>query len=425
MDFRRFLETVWRYKAIVAAAAAVGLLAGVAYMFVRPPLVTSTALVVLPGGSRYIQTQALIASSNPVLISADRAIRPALPLATLRKRVSVTSLTSDVLAINGRGESAAQAEDVANAVANSYLAYVSSPSSPVGVLNGRMLEKATVASGTGLRERILAAVVGLLLGLVTGAIIALGLSRADKRLRHRDEIADAIGIPVLASIPVQRPSDPAGWARLLEGYEPDVVHAWSLRKALRHLDLTDYRGGGKSGESLTVLTLAADRKALALGPQLAAFAASLGMRTALVIDSGQDADATATLCAACRTTSAAPSGRRANMQVSVAAEEDADRHLRPNALTVVVAVVEGKSPRLTGLLRTTATVLGVSAGAATAEQLARVALSAVADEREIAGILIADPDPTDATTGRFPQPVRPAEHRRPTRMPGSTMDAGL
>ena len=54
-------------------------------------------------------------------------------------------------------------------------------------------------------------------------------------------------------------------------------------------------------------------------------------------------------------------------------------------------------------MRTTATVLGVSAGAATAEQLARVAVSAAVDGREIVGILVADPEPADNTTGRIPQ----------------------
>ena len=69
-------------------------------------------------------------------------------------------------------------------------------------------------------------------------------------------------------------------------------------------------------------------------------------------------------------------------------------------------------------MRTTATVLGVSAGAATAEQLARVAASAAADGREIAGILVADPDPADHTTGRLPQLARPAQRRMPTRVTG-------
>ena len=71
-------------------------------------------------------------------------------------------------------------------------------------------------------------------------------------------------------------------------------------------------------------------------------------------------------------------------------------------LAVVVAVVNAKIPEVAGMIRTTATVLGVSADAATAEQLARVAASAAADDRHIAGILVADPDSADHTTGRIP-----------------------
>ena len=58
-------------------------------------------------------------------------------------------------------------------------------------------------------------------------------------------------------------------------------------------------------------------------------------------------------------------------------------------------------------MRTNATVLGVSAGAATADQLARVAVSAAANGSEITGILVADPDSADPTTGRVPQLARP------------------
>jgi hypothetical protein len=61
-------------------------------------------------------------------------------------------------------------------------------------------------------------------------------------------------------------------------------------------------------------------------------------------------------------------------------------------------------------------VLGVSAGAATAAQLIGVAVSATADGRQIDGILLADPDPTDHTTGRIPQLARPARRRMPTRL---------
>jgi len=73
-------------------------------------------------------------------------------------------------------------------------------------------------------------------------------------------------------------------------------------------------------------------------------------------------------------------------------------------------------------MRTTSTVLGVSAGAATADELARVAISAADDGRAIAGILVADPDPADRTTGRMPQLARPGQRRTPTRMNGTTTE---
>jgi hypothetical protein len=92
------------------------------------------------------------------------------------------------------------------------------------------------------------------------------------------------------------------------------------------------------------------------------------------------------------------------------------------ALTVVVSVVDGRSPRIPDIMRTTATVLGVSSGVATAEQLARVAVSADADGREVSGILVADPEPTDHTTGRVPQVSRPAHRRQPTRLKGITTE---
>ena len=67
------------------------------------------------------------------------------------------------------------------------------------------------------------------------------------------------------------------------------------------------------------------------------------------------------------------------------------------------------------------TVLGVSAGTVTAEELARVAVSAATDGRDIAGILVADPDPADHTTGRLPELARPAQRRMPARVTGIPM----
>ena len=92
------------------------------------------------------------------------------------------------------------------------------------------------------------------------------------------------------------------------------------------------------------------------------------------------------------------------------------------AFTVVVATVDGQTPRMPYTMRTTATALALSAGAATADQLARVAVNAAIDGREIVGILVADPDPEDSTTGQIPQLARPVRRRSPTRVNGLTTE---
>jgi hypothetical protein len=84
----------------------------------------------------------------------------------------------------------------------------------------------------------------------------------------------------------------------------------------------------------------------------------------------------------------------------------------------VVAVVDSRAPKMPDTMRTNATVVGVSAGVATAEQLARAAVAVSADGREITGILVADPETTDQTTGRIPQLARPARSRLPNRLLG-------
>ena len=244
------------------------------------------------------------------------------------------------------------------------------------------------------------------------------LGRGDRRLRRRDEIADAIGIPVLAALPASHPRDAAGWARLIEDYEPGAVEAWNLRKTLHHLGL-DTRDG--SSASLAVVSLSTDRRALALGPQLAAYAASLGIPTAFILGPPQGAGITALLHTACTAASAQPP-QPGRPLISVRDHGDLRGQPLGASLTIVTAVVDAAEPQLADTLRTTATLLGVSAGGATAEQLARVAVSAAADDRQIAGILVADPDPADHSTDRLPDPVPSGRRRRTARLTGSTTE---
>jgi hypothetical protein len=268
-----------------------------------------------------------------------------------------------------------------------------------------------------------AGLIGVIAGALIGIIVALAVRRNERALRERDQIANSIGVPVLASLPVDHPSDPAGWVKLLDDYKPDIVHAWHLRKALQYLGVSglnpvDGNGFGIGGSaSLTVISLSSDKKALALGPHLAAFAASLDVPTTLVIGPQGDVNTTAALRTACAVPPPAPARRQGKLRVIVA--DDGDLDGRPmGRLTIVVTVVDSNTPRMPDTMRTGAAVLAVSAGAVTAEQLARAAVCAAVDGRDVVGILVADPERTDRSTGRIPRLVQPTRRKMPTRLNG-------
>ena len=431
LDMRSSMQMVRRRKKLFGGITAFGILIAAAYAFHAAPAVSSTALVVVSGfpppltnqantvgdagAETSLATQIVIASSGTVLAAALPKVSP--PVSSpqeLDNRISVTAVGgSDVLSITATGKTADQAENTANAVANSYIAYVTGSTNTAVRVAAKMVEPATTATGSKLPEHI---VIYAIFGAFTGALVgfvgcvAIGW-RKRRRLVQRDEIANSIAVPVLASIPVERPSDPPSWARLLEEYEPDVVDAYWLGKLLRQFGVAD----GGTSVSVAVLSLASDPTALALGPQLAAFASARGISTALVVGPQQDMNVTATLQTACAAGAQATSGRGKPLRL-VVTEDGQSGEVRA-AFTVVVLVIDGRDPHVPPTARTTATLLGVSSGGATAEELARVATAAAADGRDIHGILVANPDAGDQTTGRVPR-LNLVQRELPTRVSG-------
>jgi capsular polysaccharide biosynthesis protein len=441
LDLRRSIQIVRRHRLLMWIMVVVGLLAGGGFAVLDPPLITSTALVLLPQPGQaaqsgaaaaangtpdpYTATQEVIAKSNPVLVGALPNIRPAMSLNDLRRNVDTGSTTPYIISVSAKGKTASDAAATANAVAESYIRYIGAASSPGGKIPAQLLQPATNNTGSGLVKQILGyslyALVGVIFGALIGAVIALAISRSDRRLRERDEIANSIGVPVLASFPVGHPSDPGEWTRLLEDYKPGALHTLQLRKAFQQLEMASVgiNFGRDNGRwSFTVLSLSSDPGALALGPQMAIFAAAQGISTALVVGPQQDETVTATLRTAC----AAPASPKRPRNLRLIVSDWEAMVPRDITLAVIVAAVDGKNPQMPDTMHTTVTLLGVSAGAATADQLARVAVSADSAGREITGILVADPDSADATTGRLPQLGRRGQRRMPTRVTGITTE---
>jgi hypothetical protein len=175
-DLRGSTWIIRRHGALVVIAIAVGMLAGAVCAAFSPVTVTSTALVMLPRSD--VTTAVVVARSDPVLIGALLRGSPAASLESLRGEVQVKSLTGDVLSVSASARTAAQAEAIANTVADSYISYISSPGSAAVRVQEQLLEPATTATGLVPPARVLVgAVLGLVSGALTGVIAALASRR--------------------------------------------------------------------------------------------------------------------------------------------------------------------------------------------------------------------------------------------------------
>jgi len=253
----------------------------------------------------------------------------------------------------------------------------------------QFLQKATSVAPSSKLSVLLAGGIGLALGLLGGIPIALWRSRRDRRLRLRDEIAGAIGVPVLGSIEAQRYDTTPDWTMLLKGYHPSPVDEWNLHQVLVRLA----SGNPGGGSEIRVVSFAHDRAALATGPQLAMFTEQLGVPTSLVCS---DDEAFAPLRAACATRPGPPSP---DAPISSRAQSYGLDRLAGQLIVSMVSV-DGLHPLIDP--GPGAILLAVSAGFATADGLARVALAAVDAGRPIDGILVVNADAGDATTGSAP-----------------------
>jgi phosphoribosylformylglycinamidine (FGAM) synthase PurS component len=499
-DLRSTVAALRRDRGVLAAAAVVGLALGATYAIVQPPVLTSTALVLLPtptlaaSSDTDVNTQVRIALSATVLEQAGKAVEPALSARTVERMLDVSAPTNQLMEIDARSTSAPVAQTLAQAVAESYVNYVGetasaatsaaladlntrvedlqkqitdmqdeitattrrqqavdpdsssgrreaqllagleteqgdlslqldkvkdqiATSTPAGsaAITGTVIQKATPATGFSTWQRLLIwAPVGAVICTAMAVAILLATARRDPRVRLRDEIADAVGSPVLAAVRSRPQRSVAGWSALLATYEATPVESWAFRQVLRGLVSADRkgepRGAGKVDhpQSLTVVSLSGDGRGVAIGPQLAAFTSSLGVVTRLVTQLGNVRAPTLWAAAAAdRASTPRPSLFVGDVPDGVAID-----------LTISLVVVDRTQPDLGDALSTAATLLTVAAASATEQELARVAVAVDDAGRRIDGIVVADPDRTDWTSGRHTMDERVRRMPLPVRLTG-------
>lgn len=256
---------------------------------------------------------------------------------------------------------------------------------------------------------------GAVAGLVLGAVAVLAMERRDRRLRRRDDMAEVVGAPVLASLRLRPRRKTGEWVDLLERWQPSADDRWSTRKLLHHLPGAAVAGltNGTGTEvpprtvshatkvnDVTVVTLAGDAAALTLAPQLAATAAAIGIATAFV--DGTEHGCAAALRSACATVATKDAPARPNLWV-----HDATALPEPPGvqLALTAVVVDAAEPVWAPTRRPTVTLLALSPGFATVEEVVRVSQAAAEAQQPVEGLIVVNADPGDSTTGRAAQQV--------------------
>lgn len=270
-----------------------------------------------------------------------------------------------------------------------------------------VIQRATTAEGRGLVDRVLLVVLGVVVGLGVGSLVVLAVRRRDPRLWTRDELAAAVGSPVVLSLDAPARRTTKEWAALLSRHQPSPQEEWHVRRALREL------GVGELGVSvLLAVSLDGDVPALVQVVKVAVAAAASGLRTTLAMVAADEA--AAGLEAACGWFRAGEHDPRHGLEVCRGlpgpGDVDAD-------LLVLALVADPAEPVLpTSAEGTTVTVLSVSAGYASTDPLARVAIAATDAGAPVRGVLVANPGSEDTTVGRAPAggaPTSLAGRRRP------------
>lgn len=345
---------------------------------------------------KYLIVLAASASKNTIVGLQHESSVLKQQIESIQNQIDAASAAGhqDASLLNTLNAEQSQAALQLNNINNQIVAAGPSTGTPGG--DSRVLQKATVVPVSKYHRSITYGIFGLLAGLLIGSIVTLIRWQRDRRLRKREEVASAIGAPVLASIESPGCISPSEWRWLLQS-EPPSATSWALRRILHALPAT-LNG---TDPSVRVISFAGDVDALTVGPQLALHAAASGIPTTLALGTG----AALTPLRAALTS---PEVRRAELPLTISNDTE---HHRGGTRLVAVNAVEAARPELH--LFEGVNLLSISPGSATTDEIARLALAAADAGGTFNGVIFVNPDPDDGTSGiAWPDSV----HRGATRV---------
>ena len=346
-------------------------------------------------GSANVQNQALLATlkaqanaQNEQLASVSAALSSAQASRASGDRIAqlLTQQTTVQNQLNSTNQQIATAELCPQCSTNAF----------------KILEAASTASSDATRTTTRNLAIGGIAGILFAiAYLLLRETRENRAapveaedvpqpLDETPDVTAGAGTHEVASIVARRARTVDDWHSLFANYAPSDDERWSLRRVLRGLLAAETRPPAHA----TVVTLAQDVDAVAIAPQLAAFAASAGVKTLLIV-TGRD-PSVAALRQACRETALAHEPARPNLWVM---DGKVDEEEWP-AVQLIVTSVVGDQPAYDAGANPSSTLLAISAVAVTPERITAAAAAAAAGQHPWAGVIVANPSPDDGTVRR-------------------------
>lgn len=246
----------------------------------------------------------------------------------------------------------------------------------------RLLQSAMGETPSHVAQLVQMAAEGTGVAVILTGIVIVARGRRDRTLRTRGEVANAAGVPVLASMSVGAPRTAGEWKQVLKLEGLGTSDVWAFKQILRSFSLERRPGS----TYVRVISFTNDRAAAVAGAGLASLASATGTITRFT---PEVQEATTTLRAAC-----------------AALDRDHPLHTvrDPVELTVNCTVVDREGASHT-FRPADINLLSISPGRVTADDIAGLALRMDEEGERLDGVILVNPDPGDYTVGVTDEPA--------------------
>lgn len=225
-----YLQVIGRQKAVILASVAVAATIGLLASLVLPDVYTATSKLIV-SQQKDVQSFGSVQAAQVVARTYSDLLRsreiasevssrlPGLKPDSVDDAVSIEPIAeTQLLKISADDESPTVAKSIADTYADTFVERSDEELAEVTSATVAVAEYAPLPEAPSRPRPALYTLIAALLGLVAGLGIAFLRNRRDTRLRTADELETAVGMPILARVPVFNPSDSPGKTRFAEAF---------------------------------------------------------------------------------------------------------------------------------------------------------------------------------------------------------------